>query len=332
MKMKVVEHTYKHALVAAVHWFCTVRPKVDPCKATVKDRDGVFVAGPKQHNHAPDVSAAISAKIAARVKKEATGDLFKAAAIVDDVLLEKLGDAPCPSLRKSVHLARAANRHRKKLRPEEPKNLDFIIDEDMQKPVDDDDEDYVPPTLLRGDVRVRVGGTKRQHLIFAADTQLIHLSKEKTWYMDSTFKLNRAPFTQLHSISAFVKKDDCMKSVPLGFVLMSRREIRDYKKVIKKIIELLLEPPKVTRAMMDYEKAMWSAMSQVLPDVTKTGCMFHWAQCVWRKIQDAGLQTAYPQKAAVHKYLKKIMSLPFLPAEDLEIPAEWERMRAHLHC
>ncbi|XP_066287629.1 uncharacterized protein [Branchiostoma lanceolatum] len=303
-------------LPSAVHWFCTVRPKVNPCKATVKERDGVFEAGPQEHNHAPDVGAAISAKIAARVKKEAGSDLFKsAAAIVDDVLLEELGDAPCPSLSKPVHLARAANRHRQKLRPEEPKDLDFVID-----------EDHVPPTFLRGDVRVRVGGTEKRHLIFATDTQLHHMSMAKTFYMDGTFKLSRAPFTQLYSISAFVKKDDCMKSVPLVFVLMSRREIRDYKKVLKKILELLPEPPKVTRAMMDFEKAMWSAMSQVLPDVTLTGCMFHWCQCVWRRIRNAGLQTAYLQKGAIHKYLKKIMSLPFLPAE--EIPAEWERLRA----
>ncbi|CAH1242696.1 Hypp6953 [Branchiostoma lanceolatum] len=134
---------------------CTGSALCVPCKATVKERDGVFVAGPKQHNHAPNVGAAISAKIAARVKKEAAGGLFKsAAAIVDGVLLDELGDAPCPLLRKPVHLARVANRHRQKLRPEEPKDLDFIID-----------EDHVPPTFLKGDVRVRVGGTERRHLI-----------------------------------------------------------------------------------------------------------------------------------------------------------------------
>ncbi|CAH1277518.1 Hypp9677 [Branchiostoma lanceolatum] len=35
---------------------------------------------------------------------------------------------------------------------------------------------------------------------------------------------------------------------------------------------------------------------------------------------------AYLQKGVNYKYLKKIMSLPFLPVE--EIPAEWERLKA----
>ncbi|KAI8516529.1 hypothetical protein Bbelb_051100 [Branchiostoma belcheri] len=80
---------------------------------------------PHQHNHGPDVGAATAAKIAARVKAVAE-DLFKsAAAIVDDVLLEELGDSPCPSLH-SEHLARAANRHRQTLRPTEPKDMTRI--------------------------------------------------------------------------------------------------------------------------------------------------------------------------------------------------------------
>ncbi|CAH1248510.1 Hypp8182 [Branchiostoma lanceolatum] len=113
-----------------------------------------------------------------------------------------------------------------------------------------------------------------------------------------------------------------MKSVSLVFVLMSRLEIKKgFKKVLQTIIALLPEPPKVTRAMMDYEKAMGSAMSHVLPDVRKISYVFHWAQCVWRKIRDL-----YVQKGAIYKCLRKIMLLSFLPAE--EIPAEWERLKA----
>ncbi|KAI8516541.1 hypothetical protein Bbelb_051220 [Branchiostoma belcheri] len=90
-------------------------------------QDAVKEAGPHQHNHGPDVGAARAAKIAARVKAVAEKDLFQsAAAIVDNVLLEELGDSPCHSLRKPEHLARAANRHRQKLRPTEPKDMTRI--------------------------------------------------------------------------------------------------------------------------------------------------------------------------------------------------------------
>ncbi|CAH1264050.1 Hypp2824 [Branchiostoma lanceolatum] len=45
-------------------------------------------------------------------------------------------------------------------------------------------------------------------------------------------------------ISAFVRKDDCMKSVPLAVVLKSRQEKKDYKEALQRIIGLLPEPPK----------------------------------------------------------------------------------------
>ena len=35
----------------ATYWQCTVRPKVDPCKASVTEKDGTFKAGKSSHNH-----------------------------------------------------------------------------------------------------------------------------------------------------------------------------------------------------------------------------------------------------------------------------------------
>ena len=76
--------------------------QVDPCKATVTQRaDGEFVPGKQQHNHPGKVGAALAARITARTKKEAVANLFKpVSAIVNQVLLEELTDAPCPSLPK----------------------------------------------------------------------------------------------------------------------------------------------------------------------------------------------------------------------------------------
>ena len=132
------------------------------------------------------------------------------------VLLEDLTPAPCPALSKPVHIARAANRLRQRLRPDDPTDLEFELD-----------EDNIPADFFKADVSVK----NRRHIIFATNQQLEQLAKAKTWYVDGTFKLVRKPFTQLLSINAFVRAGECAKQVPLAFALMSGKKKNDYKKV-----------------------------------------------------------------------------------------------------
>ena len=132
------------------------------------------------------------------------------------VLLEDLTPAPCPALSKPVHIARAANRLRQRLRPDDPTDLEFELD-----------EDNILADFFKADVSVK----NRRHIIFATNQQLEQLAKAKTWYVDGTFKLVRKPFTQLLSINAFVRAGECAKQVPLAFALMSGKKKNDYKKV-----------------------------------------------------------------------------------------------------
>ena len=59
-------------------------------------------------------------------------NLFRPApAIVNEVLLdERIDENPCPSLPKPENMARAANRLRQQLRPEDPTDLAFEISEE----------------------------------------------------------------------------------------------------------------------------------------------------------------------------------------------------------
>ena len=58
----------------------------------------VFEMGRNEHNHATPVGAMIATKIKCTVK-EALKDMFKPASVVsNDVLINELTDAPCPSL------------------------------------------------------------------------------------------------------------------------------------------------------------------------------------------------------------------------------------------
>ena len=132
------------------------------------------------------------------------------------VLLNELDNGPCTALPKPEFIARAANRLCQKLRPDDPNNLDFDLDEDS-----------VPEGFLQADIRVK----DRRHLVFAKDEQFNILCTAKTWYVDGTFKLVCHPFKQLWTINAFVRSGDHAKQVPLIYVLMSGRKEKDYKKV-----------------------------------------------------------------------------------------------------
>ena len=91
------------------------------------------------------------------------------------------------------------------------------------------------------------------------------------------------------------------------------------------IIHLLDADPAVSQITVDFEMALWSVLRRLFPGVKLLGCAFHWTQALWRKIQALGLQGAYNNDDAVHKYLRKIMALPFLPAS--KIPRVYRHLR-----
>ena len=53
---------------------------------------------------------------------------------------------------------------------------------------------------------------------------------------------------------------------------------------MKSILDLLPVKPDVRQITIDFEKALWSVLRQVLPGVKIKGCVFHWTQALWRKV------------------------------------------------
>lgn len=93
-------YNIKRQRVSATDWQCTIRPMGNRCKATVIQRSqNVFEFGKNDHNHAAPVGAAVAVKIKSIIKQEASKDVFRpASAVVNDILLSELTNAPCPSL------------------------------------------------------------------------------------------------------------------------------------------------------------------------------------------------------------------------------------------
>ncbi|XP_041365984.1 uncharacterized protein LOC121380989 [Gigantopelta aegis] len=134
--------------------------------------------------------------------------------------------------------------------------------------------------------------------------------------MDGTFTVVGEPFSasgQLMSIHAFVKKDGMRKQFSLAFAIMSRKRKEDYVQILQALKDTL-QHYVVEVVVLDFEKGAWQAIRVVFPDVEVKGCVFHWSQAIWRKVQDLGLVTTYKKRQAMYTYIQQLMALPFLPA------------------
>ena len=60
------------------------------------------------------------------------------------------------------------------------------------------------------------------------------------------------------------------------------------------------------------------------------GCVFHWTQAVWKNVQHLGLQQTYRENEAVHRYIRQLMAIPFLPAVQTTEALENLKQRARL--
>ena len=206
----------------------------------------------------------------------------------------------------------SANYQRSMGRPTAPTDLEFDID-----------MAWVDPDFLRKDLRV----SGARHLIFATSTQLDLLSTASTIFFDDTFKVMSPPFYQLFSVHAFLHDTNGqeMKQVPLIFALMSRRRKKDYKAVLRAVLELapLLAPEMVT----DFEDAIRRAAAHALPDVAVHGFNFHFSQALLRQVGELGLKRAYCKQGIVQDYIKLLFALPYLPKEHIRSTfnriAEW---------
>ena len=63
--------------------------------------------------------------------------------------------------------------------------------------------------------------------------------------------------------------------------------------VMRTILDLLPQNPKVHQVMIDFEEAMWNYLYEVLPDVMVKGCVFHWTQALWRKVSKRSYSSSF---------------------------------------
>ncbi|KAL8584578.1 hypothetical protein ACOMHN_002308 [Nucella lapillus] len=289
------------------HWRCTRRGKDFKCQAMVRQEGDVFSHGIHEHAHASDTGTATKAKIVRDVKEEALVNPFQSAYTIAECLVIQVDRAP--NQRPVDYLGRIGNRRRQQGRPKHPTDLEFDLA-----------MDHVPAEFEMADITVET----RRHLLFFTQHQLDLLKTARRWFVDATFKVVKAPFTQLWSVHTFARVDNKTKQLPLAFALMSGKRRRDYQAVLRALKGELRRLHgedaffSLEAALADIEAAVWQAFRQEFPGVELRGCSFHWGQAVFRKIQELGMQQGFNTDPALHHYCKQLLALPYLPWEKVD--------------
>ena len=85
---------------------------------------------------------------------------------------------------------------------------------------------------------------------------------------------------------------------------------------------ILFSGPRVTKVVLDFEKAAWNALDEVLPNTSKMGCSFHFKQAVMKRIRTVGLINEYVRDGATSDILHRLINLCYIPASSIQIQFE----------
>ena len=178
----------------------------------------------------------------------------------------------------------------------------------------------IPPayaTLNNKDFLLVDEGEDNRLLMFSTRKNLNILCHCDAVYGDGTFYSSLLLFTQIYTLHGVLNGT----MLPLAYALLPSKNETDYTQMLNALdiilarMGLVLNPQSV---VLDYELAAHNAWRTVRPWVQLKGCMFHFGQCIWRKLQSLGLQQAYAEDLQFQAWARLILALPLLPTYEVE--------------
>lgn len=153
----------------------------------------------QDHCHNPDPATIIKAKIYKKCKRSALVDLHRGTSSILNEVFRHFAGQPGSYLVQKDYARRVINRVRQQLRPRPPSPTDiwFLLHTTYESLAN----------FFRHDLRVDIPSGSARHLIFIMEWAKELLKTWKRWWIGATFKIIKLPFTQLFTISAFVKSE-----------------------------------------------------------------------------------------------------------------------------
>lgn len=153
-------------------------------------------------------------------------------------------------------------------------------------------------------------------IILGTCSSLKLLSEAECWFMDGTFDVVPSIMRQLFTIHGKIDSE----TIPLVFCLMSSKTKTAYYEFFYEICRLACEynvhlNPK--RIISDFEKTIPLTAKQFFPSAIYKGCLFHFGQIIWRRVQKERLSSKYGNDEIFSLQIRMLKSLAFVPAEEV---------------
>ncbi|XP_055912327.1 uncharacterized protein LOC129946231 [Eupeodes corollae] len=138
------------------------------------------------------------------------------------------------------------------------------------------------------------------------------LSEAKCWLVDGTFAVVPTIMGQLFSVHGHI--DGIV--VPLVYCLMSRKSKEAYEEFWLQLLKCACElniSLNPERIISDFEMAIIRSAQTFFPNTQTNGCLFHFGQIIWRKVQNLSFQVKYGQNENFAMEIRMIKALAFVP-------------------
>ncbi|XP_065321616.1 uncharacterized protein LOC135929050 [Gordionus sp. m RMFG-2023] len=282
------------------YWRC-IQFNVDECSGRARTKNGI----PIFHNHKqPDIADIEARRELNRIKQVASSSQSLPNNIIADIS-SNISIAATGKMSSCSLIKRTIQRKRRQVgrAPAVPVSLiDLVIPIEYQ--LSNNNEQFLLYDSGHHDHRC---------IIFSTIKNLQFLSTCDKWYADGTFKTCPPLFQQIYTIHGMKHKT----IIPAIYVLMASRRQQDYLNIFNQIknFQIFLNPKVI---IIDFELAALSAFKQSFPMTAMRGCLFHMSQCIWRTVQkNPRICNAYKSETNFAMYIKMLMSLAYVPVEDV---------------
>ena len=149
-------------------------------------------------------------------------------------------------------------------------------------------------------------------LIFASDENLDLLVRRRQWLVDGTFKCSPSVFNQLFTLHVYMAGS----VVQVVYALLPNYKTQTtYQRMLTEFCKLRLFDPETI--MTDFEQAIMSAFRCLFPSVSQSGCFYHFSQCMYRQVQQHGLQKlSYYVAEDFPLFIRMLAAIAFVPVTD----------------